>query len=98
MKKALEERMAKGEILRGTYSNGQSEDERKISEALEKIASGHGTEFITAIALAYVRAKAIRVFPMVGGRKIEHLKDNISGAEHQVIARAGRVPGKREAL
>ncbi|EHK49779.1 Conserved hypothetical protein [Trichoderma atroviride IMI 206040] len=68
--KALEERMAKGEILRGTYSNGQSEDERKISEALEKIASGHGTEFITAIALAYVRAKAIRVFPMTTFRAL----------------------------
>ncbi|KAK1241313.1 hypothetical protein MKX08_001287 [Trichoderma sp. CBMAI-0020] len=76
-KKALEERVAKGEILRGTYGNGQSEDERKISEALEKIAGEHGTESITAIALAYVRAKATRVFPMVGGRKIEHLRDNI---------------------
>ena len=30
-----------------------------------------------AIALAYVMSKAPRVFPIVGGRKIEHLKSNI---------------------
>ncbi|EHK18836.1 uncharacterized protein TRIVIDRAFT_44178 [Trichoderma virens Gv29-8] len=76
-KKALEERAKKGEGLRSTRGNDQNEDERKFSEALEKVASEHGIESITAIALAYVRAKATRVFPMVGGRKIEHLRDNI---------------------
>lgn len=76
-KKALEERQKKGEGLRSMFSGEQSEDERKISEALEKIAAEHGVESITAIAIAYVRAKAPNVFPMVGGRKVEHLKDNI---------------------
>ncbi|KKP01895.1 aryl-alcohol dehydrogenase [Trichoderma harzianum] len=76
-KKALEERAKRGEGLRSTRGNEQTEDERKFSEALEKVAGEHGIESITAIALAYVRAKATRVFPMVGGRKIEHLKDNI---------------------
>lgn len=48
-----------------------------MSEALAKVASEHGIESVTAIALAYVLAKAPRVFPIVGGRKVEHLKDNI---------------------
>lgn len=41
------------------------------------MAAEHGIESVTAIALAYVLAKTPNVFPMVGGRKIEHLRDNI---------------------
>jgi aryl-alcohol dehydrogenase-like predicted oxidoreductase len=55
----------------------QTEDEIKISEALAKVASEHGTESVTSIALAYVMSKAANVFPLIGGRKVEHLKDNI---------------------
>ncbi len=58
-------------------SSGQTEDEKKMSEALSKVAEEHGIESVTAIALAYVMAKAPNVFPLVGGRKVEHLKDNI---------------------
>ena len=80
-KKALEERKAQGEGLRNLArpgeQAGQSEAETRISEALAKVASEHGIESVTAIALAYVISKAPRVFPIVGGRKVEHLKDNI---------------------
>ena len=80
-KKALEERKAQGEGLRNLArpgeQAGQSEEETRISEALAKVASEHGIESVTAIALAYVISKAPRVFPIVGGRKVEHLKDNI---------------------
>jgi aryl-alcohol dehydrogenase-like predicted oxidoreductase len=76
-KKALEERAKRGEGIRSMFGSEQSEDERKISEALEKVAAEHGVASITTIALAYVRAKATNVFPLVGGRKVEHLKDNI---------------------
>ena len=55
---------------------GQSENYIKISAALAKIAKEKET-LITSIALAYVRAKSPYVFPIVGGRKIEHLKSNI---------------------
>ena len=48
-----------------------------MSEALSKVASEHGIKSPTAIALAWVMSKAPRVFPIVGGRKIEHLHDNI---------------------
>ncbi|KAK4081158.1 uncharacterized protein Triagg1_2690 [Trichoderma aggressivum f. europaeum] len=77
-KKALEERKKNGETLRGlTGAPVQTADEEKISEALAKVASEHGLESVTAIALAYVLHKAGNVFPIVGGRKTEHLNDNI---------------------
>ena len=48
-----------------------------MSEALEEVAAEHGTESIQQIAIAYVMHKARNVFPLVGGRKVEHLHDNI---------------------
>lgn len=77
-KKAIEERKEHGEHIRSAFGPPeQTEDEVNISEALEKVAKEHGTDSITAIALAYVRSKAERVFPLMGGRKVEHLKQNI---------------------
>ncbi|CAI4749867.1 BFP_1a_G0047260.mRNA.1.CDS.1 [Saccharomyces cerevisiae] len=55
----------------------QTDAEIKISEALAKVAEEHGTESVTAIAIAYVRSKAKNVFPSVEGGKIEDLKENI---------------------
>jgi hypothetical protein len=48
----------------------------EISNVLEKIAGEKNTA-ITSIAMAYVMHKSPYVFPIVGGRKIEHLKANI---------------------
>ncbi|GFP63802.1 putative aryl-alcohol dehydrogenase AAD14 [Saccharomyces cerevisiae] len=77
-KKAMEERKKNGEGLRTFVGDPEQTDaEIKISEALTKVAEEHGTESVTAIAIAYVRSKAKNVFPLVGGRKIEHLKQNI---------------------
>ena len=77
-KKAVEERKKKGEGLRSMLGSGeQTEEEVRMSEALAKVAEEHGIESVTAIALAYVMAKTPNVFPLVGGRKIEHLHDNI---------------------
>ncbi|OAA32438.1 norsolorinic acid reductase [Moelleriella libera RCEF 2490] len=53
-----------------------SETDVTISLALETIASRKNTA-ITSIALAYVMHKTPYVFPVVGGRRIEHLKGNI---------------------
>ncbi|CEJ59760.1 putative aryl-alcohol dehydrogenase AAD14 [Penicillium brasilianum] len=75
--KQLEARKASGEGLRSVMGAEQSEDERRISEALATVAAEHGIESVTAIALAYVMCKSPNVFPIVGGRKIEHLHDNI---------------------
>ncbi|KAJ2959771.1 hypothetical protein NQZ79_g4793 [Umbelopsis isabellina] len=76
-KEAMEERKKRGEGLRSMITGEQSENEVKMSEALSKVAGEHGIKSVTAIALAYVMAKAPNVFPLVGGRKIEHLQDNI---------------------
>ncbi|KAK2052655.1 aldo/keto reductase [Colletotrichum caudatum] len=65
------------EGLRCTFGPNQSDEERKASEVLEQIAKEHGTESVQQIALAYVMQKARYVFPVVGGRKAEHLEDNI---------------------
>jgi aryl-alcohol dehydrogenase-like predicted oxidoreductase len=50
--------------------------EEQVSLALDKIAKRKNT-LITSVALAYVMHKAPYVFPIVGGRKVEHLKGNI---------------------
>lgn len=55
---------------------GLTEKQIKISNVLEEIAEKKGTA-ITSVALAYVLHKAPYVFPIVGGRKIEHLQGNI---------------------
>lgn len=57
---------------------GASEAAIKISKVLEKIAAAKKTE-LTSVALAYVMKKTPYVFPIVGGRKLEHLKGNIEG-------------------
>lgn len=53
-----------------------SENDVKVSQKLESIAKKKNT-VLTSIALAYIRSKYPYVYPIVGGRKIEHLKGNI---------------------
>ncbi|KAK9771224.1 hypothetical protein AB5N19_10948 [Seiridium cardinale] len=48
----------------------------KVSKALEAVAKRKNTA-ITSVAQAYVMHKAPYVFPIVGGRTIDHLKGNI---------------------
>ncbi|KAK0636162.1 aldo/keto reductase [Bombardia bombarda] len=79
-KKAIEERKAKSEGLRSFGGpSEQTDEEAEMSERLYKVAQEHGVESVTAVALAYVMSKAANVYPIVGGRKIEHLNDNILG-------------------
>ncbi|KAI5119356.1 hypothetical protein M0805_008512 [Coniferiporia weirii] len=52
------------------------EDEKKMCAALEKVATEVGAEYITAVAIAYVMQKTPYVFPIIGGRKVEHLMAN----------------------
>ncbi|KAL4957319.1 NADP-dependent oxidoreductase domain-containing protein [Aspergillus filifer] len=80
-KKQLEARAKDGESLRSLGQSGQNEDEIRISKALEKVAEENGIESVTAIALAWVFSKAPYIFPLVGGRKIEHLRDNIGALD-----------------
>ena len=56
----------------------QTDEIKAVSAVLDSLAKKKNTQ-ITSIALAYVMHKAPYVFPIVGGRKIEHLKGNIEG-------------------
>ncbi|KAI9733108.1 MAG: hypothetical protein M1834_003655 [Cirrosporium novae-zelandiae] len=53
-----------------------TEQDAKITKKLESIAVRKGT-LITSVALAYIMHKFPYVYPIVGGRKVEHLKSNI---------------------
>ncbi|KAM0432807.1 hypothetical protein ACHAPT_004509 [Fusarium lateritium] len=53
-----------------------SQAEIKASQVLELIANRKNT-LITSVALAYVMHKTPYVFPIVGGRKVDHLRGNI---------------------
>lgn len=50
--------------------------ERAVSKVLEDLAKVKDSQ-VTSIAMAYVMHKAPYVFPLVGGRKVEHIKGNI---------------------
>ncbi|KAH8160515.1 hypothetical protein CIB48_g7730 [Xylaria polymorpha] len=50
--------------------------EEQMSKVLDAVATRHNVP-ITSVALAYVLQKAPHVFPVLGGRKVEHLKANI---------------------
>ncbi|KAE8443889.1 hypothetical protein EG329_001298 [Mollisiaceae sp. DMI_Dod_QoI] len=53
-----------------------SEHDKAVSKVLEGIAKKKESS-ITGVAMAYVMHKAPYVFPLIGGRKVEHLQSNI---------------------
>ena len=56
-----------------------SERDKKVSKVLESVAESKGPDSkLTDIALAYVFHKTPYVFPIVGGRKLDHIKGNIA--------------------
>lgn len=80
-KKQIEAREQAGEGLRAMRGPDQTEDERKASKALEEVAEKVGASSIQQVALAYVMHKTRNVFPLIGGRKVEHLHDNIKALD-----------------
>ncbi|KDQ62240.1 hypothetical protein JAAARDRAFT_121388 [Jaapia argillacea MUCL 33604] len=59
----------------------RSENERKVCNALEKVAKEVGAQHITAVAIAYIMQKTTHVFPIIGGRKVEHFKANLEALD-----------------
>lgn len=51
--------------------------EIKVCDALETIAAKLNAKSIGAVAIAYVMQKTPHVFPIIGGRKVEHLEMNL---------------------
>jgi aryl-alcohol dehydrogenase-like predicted oxidoreductase len=78
-----EERQQTGENGRISYGGDwvRNENEVKMSRALEKIAKEVGAKSIRAVAIAYVMQKVPHVFPIIGGRKVEHMLSNIEALE-----------------
>ncbi|KAF8895210.1 Aldo keto reductase [Infundibulicybe gibba] len=64
-----------------TDAEEQRRHEKRVSAALEKVAGEVGASTITAVAIAYVMQKVPYVFPIIGGRKVEHLLSNIEALE-----------------
>ena len=56
-------------------------DERKVCTALEEVAKQVGAKSVQAVAIAYVMQKTPYVFPILGGRKVEHLEANIEALD-----------------
>ncbi|KAF4622220.1 hypothetical protein D9613_009196 [Agrocybe pediades] len=59
----------------------RNDKEKAVCKALEKVAEELGTKYITAVAIAYVMQKTPYVFPIIGGRKVEHLLANVEALE-----------------
>ncbi|KAF8646255.1 hypothetical protein AX16_007311 [Volvariella volvacea WC 439] len=76
-----EKRKQTGEKGRDVFGMGweRTPDEKKMCQALEVVAKQVGAKHITAVAIAYVLHKAPYIFPIIGGRKAEHLLSNIEG-------------------
>ncbi|KAF9562674.1 Aldo/keto reductase [Agrocybe pediades] len=55
--------------------------QRAMSQALEKVAEEVGAKSITSVAIAYVMQKTSFVFPIIGGRKVEHMLQNLEALE-----------------
>lgn len=51
---------------------------KAVSKVLEKLANAKGAKSVTDIAMAYVMQKTPYVFPIVGGRKLEHIQGNVA--------------------
>ncbi|KAJ7775715.1 NADP-dependent oxidoreductase domain-containing protein [Mycena maculata] len=87
-----EQRRATGEKGRTVFNPQweRNENEKIMSRALEKVAGEVGTKSITAVAIAYVMQKTPYCFPIIGGRKIEHLMSNVEALDislsHEQIA------------
>ncbi|KAI0716475.1 aryl-alcohol dehydrogenase [NADP+] [Earliella scabrosa] len=77
------QRRETGEKGRTIYSHDweRTEAERKVCKVLEEVAQEVGAKSIQAVAIAYVMQKTTYVFPIVGGRKVEHLMDNIAALD-----------------
>ncbi|KAI0278765.1 Aldo/keto reductase [Russula aff. rugulosa BPL654] len=59
----------------------RTEEERKVCLVLEEVAKEVGVESITSVAIAHLLHKTPYVFPLIGGRKVEHLKQNIQALD-----------------
>jgi len=61
-------------------------EQKKVCDVLEEIGKEVGTESITSIAIAYHLQKLPYVFPLIGGRKVDQLHENIAALDITLTA------------
>ncbi|TEB31811.1 Aldo/keto reductase [Coprinellus micaceus] len=79
-----ERRRQSGEKGRAYYNGThweRTEDQINDCKALEKVAVEVGAKSIGAVAIAYVLHKTTFVFPIIGGRGVENLLENIEALD-----------------
>lgn len=82
-----QKRLDSGEEGRKIWGDWKRNDKEKAaSAALEKVAKEIGAKSITSVAIAYIMHKTPYVFPIIGGRKVEHLLANIEALELSLTA------------
>ncbi|KAI9453099.1 NADP-dependent oxidoreductase domain-containing protein [Lactarius psammicola] len=76
-------RKESGEKGRTTFNSQweRTPEQKKVCDVLEEIGKEVGTESITSIAIAYHLQKLPYVFPIIGGRKVEQLEENIAALD-----------------
>ncbi|ESK87663.1 putative aryl-alcohol dehydrogenase [Moniliophthora roreri MCA 2997] len=80
-------RLQSGEEGRKTWGDWKRNDAQvKVSRALEKVAGEVGAKSITSVAIAYVMQKTTHVFPIIGGRKVEQLQQNLEALDITLTA------------
>jgi len=83
----IKEYESKGEKTRVFFLGPINEKSIAITKILEKIAKTRNSS-ITGVALAYVMQKEPYVFPIVGGRKVSHLQENIEALDKVTLTEA----------
>ncbi|KAJ7575758.1 Aldo/keto reductase [Mycena floridula] len=70
-----------GENGRTTFNPNweRTDAEKKVCRVLEEVGAEVGAKHITAVAIAYMLHRTPYVFPIIGGRKVEHLLANLEG-------------------
>jgi aryl-alcohol dehydrogenase-like predicted oxidoreductase len=65
---------------RAAYVGGPTEDEFAVIDAVAAVADDLGTTS-AAVSLAWLRARAGTVVPILGARRVEHLENNLAALE-----------------
>jgi len=59
----------------------RTDAQKKVCKVLEEVAAEVGAKHITAVAIAYTMHRTPYVFPLIGGRKVEHLLANLEALD-----------------
>ena len=75
-------RLESGEQGRQVWGDWKrTAEERRVCLELEEVAKEVGAKHITSVAIAWIMQKAPYVFPIIGGRKVEQLHQNIEALD-----------------